>query len=96
MAIIDCRTCEIVAWQLELRCRTDEAIAPLESAAAVYAIEPGELALGSDNGSASPLGDSRPNSPSSASATGAAATATPKARPSSKAGSEGSRNGRCG
>jgi putative transposase len=50
--IIDCCTREIVAWQLELRCRADDAIAVVEQAAAAYAIEPGELALGSDNGSA--------------------------------------------
>ena len=52
MAIIDCCTREIVAWQLELRCRADEAIAVVERAASVHAIEPGELTLGSDNGSA--------------------------------------------
>jgi putative transposase len=52
MAIIDCCTREIVAWHLELRCRADEAIALIERAAALYAIEPGELTLGSDNGSA--------------------------------------------
>ena len=52
MAIIDCCTREIVGWQLELRCRADEAIALIERAAAVHAIEPGELVLGSDNGSA--------------------------------------------
>jgi putative transposase len=52
MAIIDCCTREIVASQLELRCRADEAIAVVESAAAASAIEPGELTLGSDNGSA--------------------------------------------
>jgi putative transposase len=52
MAMIDCCTREIVAWQLELRCRADEAIALVERAAAAYAIEPGELTLGSDNGSA--------------------------------------------
>jgi putative transposase len=51
-AIIDCCTREIVAWQLELRCRADEAIAVVQQAAAVQAIEPGELVLGSDNGSA--------------------------------------------
>jgi len=48
MAAIDCCTREIVAWQLELRCRADEAIAVIEQAAAVYAIDPGELTLGSD------------------------------------------------
>ena len=52
MAMIDCCTREIVAWQLELRCRADEAIALIERAAAVYAIQDGELTLGADNGSA--------------------------------------------
>ena len=51
-AIIDCCTREIVGWSLELRCRADEAIAVVERAAAVRGIEPGELVLGSDNGSA--------------------------------------------
>ncbi len=51
-AIIDCCTREIVAWQLELRCRADEVIALIERAAAEHSIEPGELTLGSDNGSA--------------------------------------------
>src|SRR4051812_34771026 len=51
-AIIDCCTREIVAWQLELRCRADEAIAVVERAVALHGIEPGELTLGSDNGSA--------------------------------------------
>jgi putative transposase len=51
-AIIDCCSREIVAWSIELRCRADEAIAVVEQAAAVHAIEPGELTLGSDNGSA--------------------------------------------
>ena len=51
-AMIDCCTREIVAWQLSLRCRADEAIAVIERAAAVHGIEPGELTLGSDNGSA--------------------------------------------
>jgi putative transposase len=39
---------------LELRCRADEAIALIERAAAAYAIQEGELTLGSDNGSAFP------------------------------------------
>ena len=52
MAMIDCCTREIVAWQLELRCRADEAIAEIECAAAVHGIEPDELTLGSDSGSA--------------------------------------------
>jgi putative transposase len=52
MAIIDCCTREIVGWQLDLRCRADEAIAVVERAAAAHGIEPGELTLGSDNGSA--------------------------------------------
>ena len=51
-AIIDCCTREIVAWQLSLRCRADEAIALVERAVAEHAIQPGELTLGCDNGSA--------------------------------------------
>jgi putative transposase len=51
-AIIDCCTREIVGWSLELRCRADEAIAVVEQAVAIHGIEPGELVLGSDNGSA--------------------------------------------
>jgi len=51
-AIIDCCTREIVAWELSLRCRADEAIAVVDRAAAEHRIEPGELVLGSDNGSA--------------------------------------------
>jgi len=52
MAIIDCCTREIVGWQLELRCRALEAEELIERTAAAYAIQDGELTLGSDNGSA--------------------------------------------
>ena len=51
-AIIDCCTREIVAWELSLRCRADEAITVVERAAAAYGIQEGELTLGTDNGSA--------------------------------------------
>ena len=51
-AIIDCCTREIVGWQLSLRCRADEAIAVVNQAVVAYGIQPGELTLGSDNGSA--------------------------------------------
>jgi putative transposase len=51
-AIIDCCTREIVASQLSLRCRAEEAIAVVERAVAVHGIQPGEVTLGSDNGSA--------------------------------------------
>jgi putative transposase len=51
-AIIDCCTREIVAWELSLRCRADEAMAVVDRAVAAYGVEPGELVLGSDNGSA--------------------------------------------
>jgi putative transposase len=51
-AIIDCCTREIVGWELNLRCRADEAIAVVDEAAKAYGIQPGELTLGSDNGSA--------------------------------------------
>jgi transposase InsO family protein len=49
---IDCCTREIVGWSLDLRCRADEAITVVERAVAVHASEPGQLTLGSDNGSA--------------------------------------------
>jgi putative transposase len=52
MAIIDCCTREIVAFELELRCRAIEAEQLIERAAAMHGIQPGELTLGSDNGSA--------------------------------------------
>jgi putative transposase len=51
-AIVDCCTREIVGWELSLRCRADEAIAVVDRAAKAYEIQPGELTLGSDNGSA--------------------------------------------
>jgi putative transposase len=95
-AIIDCCTREIVAWQLELRCRADEAIQLVERAAAEHGIEPGELVLGSDNGSAFTARRFRERSAGSGSVTAAEATATPRARPSSRAGSGNSKRGRCG
>jgi putative transposase len=52
MAAIDCCTREIVAWQLETRCRAAEAIALIERAAAERRLAPGTLTLGTDNGSA--------------------------------------------
>jgi putative transposase len=51
-AAIDCCTREVVGWNLELRCRTDEAIALVDAAVAARAIDSGELTLGTDNGSA--------------------------------------------
>jgi putative transposase len=51
-AAIDCCTREIVGWSLELRCRTDEAIALVDHAVAARRIQRGELTLGTDNGSA--------------------------------------------
>jgi putative transposase len=41
-----------VGWELSLRCRADKAIAVVDAAVAAYGILPGELTLGSDNGSA--------------------------------------------
>jgi putative transposase len=51
-AAIDCCTREIVGWNLELRCRTDEAITLVDQAIDARSIEPGCLTLGTDNGSA--------------------------------------------
>ena len=52
MAAIDCCTREITGWHLEPRCRADEAIALVERAAAAQGIDPGQLTLGTDNGTA--------------------------------------------
>lgn len=52
MAAVDCCTRQIVGWHIELRCRAIEAIALVERAVKAQGIEPGQLTLGSDNGSA--------------------------------------------
>jgi putative transposase len=51
-AAIDCCTREIVGWNLELRCRADEAIDLVDRAVLARGIEPTTLTLGTDNGSA--------------------------------------------
>jgi len=51
-AAIDCCTREIVGWSLELRCRAAEATELVRKAAEVQGIAPGQLVLGTDNGSA--------------------------------------------
>jgi putative transposase len=51
-AAIDCCTREITGWALDIRCRAAEAITVIEQAAAERGIRPGELTLGSDNGTA--------------------------------------------
>ncbi len=91
-AIIDCCTREIVAWQLELRCRADEAIAVVERAVALHGIEPGGLTLGSDNGSAF----TARRFGGRLAELGIRHRRTPSRRPSSSRGSGNSKNGRCG
>jgi putative transposase len=51
-AAIDCCTREIVGFSLELRCRAAEATELIRRAADVQGIVPGQLVLGTDNGSA--------------------------------------------
>jgi putative transposase len=51
-AVIDCCTREITGWGLDIRCRAAEAITVIEQAVAERGIRPGELTLGSDNGTA--------------------------------------------
>jgi putative transposase len=51
-AAIDCCTREIAGFSLELRCRAEEAIAVVDRAVAGHGVEPGELVLGTDNGTA--------------------------------------------
>lgn len=48
---IDCCTREICAWTLDVRTRSDEAIACVESGLIGRAVKPGVLTLGTDNGS---------------------------------------------
>ena len=51
-AAIDCCTREIVGWALDVRCRAAEATAVIDRAVTERAIGPGELTLGTDNGTA--------------------------------------------
>jgi putative transposase len=51
-AAIDCCTREIVAWALDVRCRAAEAIAVVDAAVAERGVRPGDLTLGTDNGTA--------------------------------------------
>ena len=51
-AAIDCCTREIPAFGLELRCRAQEALAVVERGVAAHGIEPDQLVLGTDNGTA--------------------------------------------
>ena len=50
-AILDCCTREIAGWSLDLRCRDDEAIQVVEGAVLARGVAPGQLTLGTDNGS---------------------------------------------
>jgi putative transposase len=95
-AIIDCCTREIVAWQLSLRCRADEAIAVVERAVALHGMEPSELMLGSDNGSASTARRFRARLAELGIRHRRGGYRDPHRRPSSRAGSGNSKNGRCG
>jgi len=49
-AIVDCCTRELVAWTLDLRGRTEEAIACVDQAVLERQVTPGRLTLGTDNG----------------------------------------------
>ncbi len=51
-ATIDCCTREIPAWAIDLRCRKEEALAVVERGVDACRIEPGQLVLGTDNGTA--------------------------------------------
>jgi putative transposase len=51
-AAIDCCTREIAAWSLDIRCRAAEAIDVVEQGVDAHGIEPDQLTLGSDNGTA--------------------------------------------
>jgi putative transposase len=84
---IDCCTREIVGWNLELRCRTDEAISLVDQPVSSRGIPAGSLTLGTDNGSAYTIGASASGSLSTASRIVGAATVTRSRRRSSSHGS---------
>lgn len=48
---VDCCTREVAGWTLDLRTRTEEAIACVEAAVLARSVTPGRLTLGTDNGS---------------------------------------------
>ena len=96
MAIIDGCSREIVAWQLELRCRADEAIALIERAVAIHAIDEGELTLGSDNGSAFTARRFRGRLAELGIRHRRGGYRDPESQPSSRAGSGNSKRERCG
>ena len=51
-AAIDCCTREIAGWGLDRRCRAEEAVIVVDRASNAHSVEPGQLVLGSDNGTA--------------------------------------------
>jgi hypothetical protein len=87
---------EIVVSQLELRRRADEAIALIERAALVHAIEPGELPLGSDNGSTSTARRFKGEARRARHPHGRGGYRDTERQASSRAGSGNSSNARCG
>jgi putative transposase len=50
-AAVDCCTREVAGWSLDLRCRAEEASSLIERASATRGVVPGQLVLGTDNGS---------------------------------------------
>jgi transposase InsO family protein len=49
--VVDCCTREVVSWTVDVRTRSDEAIACIEAALLDRNVRPGVLVLGTDNGS---------------------------------------------
>jgi putative transposase len=49
--IVDCCTREVAAWTLDLRTRSIESVGCVEAAVMAHHIAPGQLTLGTDNGS---------------------------------------------
>jgi hypothetical protein len=91
-AFPDCCTRELVGWSLELRCRDDEAIACVEAAVMDRGVRPGQLTLGTDNGSQFTSRDSAATCRPAGSPTAGAATAIQSRKHSSSPGSDSSRN----
>ena len=89
-AAIDCCTREICGWALDVRCRAAEATAVIAQAIAERAVAPGTLTLGSDNGTAFTSRAFRAHLLEHGITHRRGATATPRARRSSRAGSPSS------
>jgi putative transposase len=89
---VDCCTREVACWRVDLRTRSEEAIACIEQRLLNWAVPAGRLTLGSDSGGQFTSRDFRKHLSALASPTATAVTAIPNPRRSSNPGSDSSGN----